>query len=355
MDSYRIDTHKLMYHVKRVNKWLAGELVYPLYIEMSPAGLCNHRCTFCALDFMGYKKRFLDADILSQRFAEMGHLGVKSVMFGGEGEPLLHRDIGRMTRDASRAGIDVAITTNGVFFGQGLAEEILCCTKWIKVSINAGDPATYARIHNTREDDFAKVLHNLENAVRVKKKTKSQCVLGAQLLLLPENFHEVMLLAGLVKDIGLDYLVIKPYSHHPLTESSRYKNISYEGLDDMCRQADSLRSDDFEVVIRRDTMQRWNKQYRRYHHCRALPFWSYIDSAGNVWGCSMYMGDDRFLYGNIHRNSFQEIWEGAARRHSLHWVENELDTGNCRVNCRMDKVNTYLWELENPPDHVNFI
>ncbi|MBI5558938.1 MAG: radical SAM protein [Deltaproteobacteria bacterium] len=355
MDSYRIDSHKLMYHVKRLNQWLAGELVYPLYIEISPAGLCNHRCTFCALDFMGYRKRFLDSDIFKQRFAEMARLGVKSVMFGGEGEPLLHKDIGRMTRDANVAGLDVAFTTNGVFFLQGLAEEILDRTRWIKVSINAGTPETYAMIHNTSGDDFAAVLHNLENAVAVKKKFGSPCILGAQLLLLPENFNEVLLLAGLLKDIGLDYLVIKPYSHHPLTKSSRYKNISYDGLDDMCRQAENFRSADFEVVIRRDTMQRWNDQCRRYRHCRALPFWSYIDSAGNVWGCSMYMGDNRFLYGNIHSNSFQEIWEGEARRSSLCWVESELDAGSCRVNCRMDKVNTYLWELENPPAHVNFI
>ncbi|MFH1305232.1 MAG: SPASM domain-containing protein, partial [Candidatus Omnitrophota bacterium] len=69
----------------------------------------------------------------------------------------------------------------------------------------------------------------------------------------------------------------------------------------------------------------------------------------------VYLGDERFLYGNIYENTFREIWEGEKRRRSLRWVENELDTAKCRINCRMDEVNRYLWELRNPSKHVNFI
>ena len=52
MDKYRIDSHKLVYHVSRVNGWLNGENIYPIYAEISPSGACNHRCSYCALDFM---------------------------------------------------------------------------------------------------------------------------------------------------------------------------------------------------------------------------------------------------------------------------------------------------------------
>ncbi|HAB51888.1 MAG TPA: radical SAM protein, partial [Ignavibacteriales bacterium] len=51
MDKYRIDSHKLMYHVSRINDWLEGKIIYPIYAEISPSGACNHRCTYCALDF----------------------------------------------------------------------------------------------------------------------------------------------------------------------------------------------------------------------------------------------------------------------------------------------------------------
>ncbi|MCX5713155.1 MAG: radical SAM protein, partial [Candidatus Omnitrophica bacterium] len=93
MDKYRIDGHKLIYHVERVNDWLKGKNIYPVYMEVSPSGSCNHRCVYCALDFMKYRSRFLDTAIFKNRLGEMGKLGVKSIMYAGEGEPFLHKNI----------------------------------------------------------------------------------------------------------------------------------------------------------------------------------------------------------------------------------------------------------------------
>ncbi len=102
-------------------------------------------------------------------------------------------------------------------------------------------------------------------------------------------------------------------------------------------------------------MKKWDENVRGYSRCLALPFWSYIDAGGHVWGCSVYLGDERFLYGNIYENSFQEIWKGKKRADSLGWVEKKFDSSHCRVNCRMDEINCYLWRLRNPVEHVNFI
>ena len=80
-----------------------------------------------------------------------------------------------------------------------------------------------------------------------------------------------------------------------------------------------------------------------------------IDAGGNVWGCSVYLDDERFLYGNIYDQSFQEIWLGEKRKISLRWVETQMDASECIVNCRMDEINRYLWDLKNPFKHANFI
>ena len=355
MDQYRIDSHKLHFHIPRLHEWLQGETVYPIYAELSPSGMCNHRCTFCALDFMGYRKKFLDTEMLQERLAEMGRLGVKSIMFGGEGEPLLHKDIARLVQTAYAGGIDTAFTTNGVLLDAARAERIIDLSQWVKVSLNAGTPQTYARIHQTRPADFGKVLDNLAYAASYRARVGSSCVLGAQILLLPENRGEISLLARQAKDTGLDYLVVKPYSHHPATVSERYKDIRYEDIEEICAEAQRFSDEKFRVIIRADTMQAWNHSARSYQRCLALPFWSYIDASGNVWGCSAHLGDERFRYGNIYDESFEQIWQGQRRRESLHWVEHELNAAECRINCRMDKINQYLWELQHPPDHVNFI
>ena len=46
MDAYRIDDHKLMFHVHRVAKWLDGDLVYPIYVEISPSGRATTAARF---------------------------------------------------------------------------------------------------------------------------------------------------------------------------------------------------------------------------------------------------------------------------------------------------------------------
>jgi GTP 3',8-cyclase len=355
VDKYKIDSHKLMYHVPRVYDWLKGENIYPIYMEVSPSGACNHRCLYCGLDFMGYKPNYLNTEILKDRLSELGNLGIKSIMYAGEGEPFLHPDMVSIIEHTKESGIDVALTTNGVLLRKEKVERVLINTEWIKVSINGGTRETYAIVHQSKPDDFDKVIENLSFAAKIKKDKGYKCVLGMQLVLLPENRHEVVSLAKLAREICMDYLVIKPYSQHPQSKANRYSAIKYSDLVCPFEELDEINSDDFSVVFRNNAIKKWDRKLRSYQRCLALPFWSYIDSFGNVWGCSVYLGDERFCYGNIYKNSFKEIWEDGKRQKSLQWVEDELDTSQCRVNCRMDEVNRYLWELKNPSNHVNFI
>ena len=362
-DKYRIDSHKLIYHPHRVAQWFdsyddweKAKKIYPIYLEVSPVGFCNHRCTFCALDYLGYQKTKLDFDILKERLTELSNLGIKSIMFAGEGEPTLYKELPSVLDYCTDINIDTSLTTNMVPFTEKNIDSFIRNCKWIKISINGGNAENYAQIHRTNKKDFDKVINNMNMAVEIKNEKKYKCTLGAQLLLLFDNCDSVIELAERLEEIGLNYLVVKPYSQHLSSNTSKYKEIDYSKYLYLEEGLEKYNSEKFKIIFRVQTMSKMIENVERYKKCNSVPFfWAYIMADGSVYGCSAFLGNEKFYYGNINEKTFQEIWEGDRRKKGYEYVKDSLDIKDCRINCRMDEINRYLWELKNPSEHVNFI
>ena len=363
MDRFKIDGTKIKYHPQRVAEWyskrdswdLAKDIV-PVYIEISPVGACNHRCTFCAVDYIGYKSLFWDTEKLCERLTEMGDAGVKSVMYAGEGEPLLHKDMAKITTHSAQEGIDVSFTTNGVMLNNAFVDEALESTSWIKVSLNGGDAQTYANIHRSKEKDFEKVFQNLEYAVKFRNEKKAKCAIGAQMVLIPENLDSAENLVKRGREIGLDYVVIKPYSQHLASHTHQYKEVDYQPMIELKEKLDAYATDDFNVVFRIAAMTRHLDGKKHYERCHATPYlWAYLMADGDLYGCSAFLKNEDFNYGNLNEKSFMDVWTGPKRQANFEQMKNGFDLSKCRHNCRMEVVNLHLEDLTNPPEHVNFI
>ena len=354
MDDWHIDGHKLTYHPARVAQWLeAGDdwekakKVYPIYWEITTSAACNHRCTFCSVDAIGYPAILFDERILSERMAEAARLGVKSVMFGGTGEPLVHKRISAITTSATDVGLDVAFTTNGVLLDR--LEPISRCT-WIKISLNAGRQETYAAIHKTKPEDWDRVWSGIERAV----KRKGKCTIGVQCVVLPENVYEMRELASLCVDAGVDYLVLKPYSQATFMLSHQYEGVDYKAMRSYLEAVKDFDTPTFKVIYRANAMQQEMTGRHGFSKCNATPFfWCYAMADGRVFTCSAHLLDDRFCIGNLNTHSFQEIWEGEKRR--INWeMMREFNIKQCRLSCRMAQPNKYLQDFERI-SHRNFI
>lgn len=351
-DKIRMDSHKLIFHPERVAGWQKGENIYPIELEVSLTNACNHRCIFCAVDYTGYQPTMLDKDILKKNIPEFAKKGVKSIIYAGEGEPLLHKNAPDIINRTKENGIDAAMSTNGVLLTPDVSKECLASLTWIRFSTAAITDRTYEKIHQCRQGDLSLVLSNMEEAVRVKRDQKASTTIGVQLLLLPDNKREVVPMAKELKQIGVDYFTVKPFSQHP--QSRNILQVDYQEMMDVEQELIELATEDYKIYFRAHSMQKLTCR-RDYSQCLALPFMVYIDAKGNLWPCIVFMGNKELSYGNLYQESFQDIWEGDRRKQLVEYFSKMDLEQNCRELCRLDEMNKYLNELKHPGEHVNFI
>lgn len=351
-DNIRIDSHKLIYHPQEVSRWLKGENVYPIELEVSLTNACNHRCIFCAVDYAGYKPIMLDKEVLLNNLKEISTRGVKSIIYAGEGEPLLNKNAPDIINKTKEYGIDAAMSTNGVLMTPDISRECLKSLTWVRFSTAGITNSTYEKIHQCKQGDLGKVLENMSVAVEVKKEQKLNTTLGVQLLLLPDNKNEIVTMAKELKNIGIDYFTIKPFSQHP--QSGNKIDVDYTNLLELEEELKDIATKDFKIYFRANAMKKLICK-REYKQCLALPFMVYMDSKGNLWPCIVFMGKDELKYGNLYEESFVNIWEGERRKEIVNYFNHMDLQKNCREICRLDEMNKYLDELVHPGEHVNFI
>ncbi len=357
MDKYLIDGHKLYWHLDRVKQWQEKRVIPAIYIEVSPVAFCNHKCIFCGIDFAMQKKVQLGTEIFCKRLEEMGKLGVRSVMFAGEGEPLLHKELAKLVRTAKNAGIDVSITTNGTMENHDVWKEILPHLSWIRFSVDAGTALIYAKVHNVPVSWFDKTIGSIKETVRIKKDYNLDVTIGIQFLIIEENLNDIENALRLFSGLEVDYVSLKPYSLHPQMVNKKDVIYTQETMEYVQNIVNKYRGrTKTEINFRKDTLEKYMKKKKNFRHCRALPFWGYISSKGDFYTCSVFIGDERFKVGNIYAEDMQSIMNGKLRRNSILHGEKKLNIEQeCRLNCRMAKVNEFLELLEAKPKHINFI
>ena len=117
MDKYLMDSNKMMWHPERVAKWLNGETIAPLHIDVGLSKGCNIRCHYCfgIMQENLYKQGthiYFQRKPLMRYLRDAGEMGVKSMGFIGEGEPTLNPHLYEAIDIGTNAGIDTVSYTH---------------------------------------------------------------------------------------------------------------------------------------------------------------------------------------------------------------------------------------------------
>lgn len=353
VDKYIMDGHKLYWHLDRVNDWLNGKRIAPLYIDMGINQTCNIACKYCYYAIPENRTdKFIPTNVLIRFLRDCAEIGVKAIGFLGDGEPMLHRDVYEAVIEGSKAGLDMAIATNGISIRHERLKEFLESLVWIRFNISAASPNKYEKVMGTPKKNYFKVIDNIKKCIELKKKYEIRVTIGIQMVLISECVKEIVPYARLGKELGVDYAVIKQCSENTSVKQKLTIN-SYEKYESLMKEAESYSDEDYDVIIKRKKMHYKKRKYDRCYGCEFLP---QISGTGDVYCCGNFFGKKEFLAGNIINESFKDIVFGKKYKQIMDKVKNEVDVHNqCGYKCRQNEINEFLWMLRNPSQHVNFI
>jgi radical SAM protein with 4Fe4S-binding SPASM domain len=165
-DWMELELNKQLQRLKYIETVLSGNAYCnypPRRIIIEPTNYCNVSCVHCVHDgTMTRKKGYMDLGVFRKILEDVKDWNrTTEICLFQHGEPLLHKDITKMTR---LAGIEydffTKMNTNGVALTKELSEKLIRSgLDYIVFSLDAITPKTYAKIK--RRDYFKRVINNI--------------------------------------------------------------------------------------------------------------------------------------------------------------------------------------------------
>ncbi|MFH1442345.1 MAG: radical SAM protein [Candidatus Omnitrophota bacterium] len=367
MDELILDGHKLNWHKDRVEAWLRGERIAPITIDCALTRRCSYKCVYCYGKLQANDEKKMTKDVIFRFLDDAAEIGVKAISFVSDGEstcsPYLYEAILR----GKSNGLDMALGTNGFLLKDARLEGILPALTYLRFNISAAEPKRYAEIMGCKESNLLKVINTIKKSIEIKRENNLSVTIGLQMVLLPQFADQIIPLARLGKEIGVDYTVIK----HCSDDEDGNLDVNYSKYFDLIgllKEAESLSSDNYIVKAKWSKILSGGK--RIYTQCYGAPFIMQFSGSGLVAPCGMLFNSKykKYHIGNICEKPFKEIWKSDR-----YWkiitllASDKFNAQNmCGSLCLQHKVNEFLWELKRNntglpeafdkiPQHVNFI
>jgi radical SAM protein with 4Fe4S-binding SPASM domain len=146
---------------------------FPQWVQVEVTNACNLDCVMCPRRSMDRPVGFMDRGLFSALIAEMRPLRryVEGLALMGLGEPLLHRDLIAMSREAKAAGFaHVYTSTNAQLLTPEVSERLVRDGGFDRVifSVDGANEATYEAIR--ARGNYARLVENVEAFLAIKRR-----------------------------------------------------------------------------------------------------------------------------------------------------------------------------------------
>jgi MoaA/NifB/PqqE/SkfB family radical SAM enzyme len=325
---------KLLSYRDDVMRWLMGEPVTPICLEIQPTERCQHRCPDCqakyslrtsAVRLRARSGHDLDLSLLRSLW-DSPPSGV--VISGNTGDPLLHPRIANLLGILIDRAIPYVLICNG----EGVTPEIAAIAantaRGIRISLDAFDADSFRRAHGVAGGAWERVISGVRTLIESRLNTPSgtRCAIGVGYLTDDRTKAGMLSATILARTLGMDYIQFRPYHY-------RADNISAEF--DACLE---LADEKFQVLASGQKYSSAGNRTRGYSVCHASAFYSVIDARGDVYICCHHVGNPAARLGSLRDTDWQTLLASRLR----HRVLSGFQIDNCVPLCRLDNHNRTL-------------
>lgn len=262
----------------------------PKSVKIELTARCDLKCFFCATSFKLRQKGDMDWDLLCRLLLEMRQEGVEEIGLFYLGESFLYKRLPEVIGFAREVGYSyIFLTTNGVLV---TPERVRACMEAgldsLKFSFNWANPEQAKAV--TQVDIFAKVVHHIKEARRVRddvqSRTGHRCGLYASSIQYDGEQRDKM-----EKAVAL----IQPFidQHYWLPLYSQAGLISVEGTQPVAGNIGR-------IGALRDPLPCWS-----------LFTEGHVTYDGRLSACC-FDHDGRFHMGDLKTTSFMKAWHSEA-------------------------------------------
>lgn len=318
-----LDSHKLSYHMDRVEAWEAGERIAPVSVDMALTRACGAMCSFCyAMMQESQARSSVSVPLALNLLDDFAAVGIRSVSLVSDGESTLSNAYVPFIQHAAKLGIDVGNATNGWEWEPEKIEQVLPHLTWVRFTVAAGRPESYADIMYKGPEHtkvFDRAMEHIRYAVELKRRKSLPVTLGIQMVLMPSLREEIIPFARLGLDLGVDYAVIK----HCSDDEQHTLGIDYsqyESLHDLLVQAESMSNERTKVIVKWNKIKDGDKpSYKRFY---GPQFLLQISGSGLVAPSGMFFNArySKLHIGNFTEERFIDIWKSERYWRAMNYL-----------------------------------
>ncbi|MFH1616605.1 MAG: radical SAM protein [Planctomycetota bacterium] len=337
MNDNQFSSMKIFCHADKIARYQAKETAFPVSVDLSPSNFCNHGCVWCVYSkFLEKSKEILNKDVLLQLIADLKTIGARGINFTGGGEPLTNKFTVDAMEKAHDLGIDVGLITNGALLNRDSIGRLKRICKYIRISLDAGAPGTYSRLHGVDMNEFKKVLSSIE--LLGKTDVTNECAVGVQLLQVAENRKETSSIVQRLKDFRIDFVEIRPAIDidNTINEVTEINEADIDHLE-------GFGGEHFKVMVRHERFKMCSGYGKDYNKCISPHFIAAFGADGNVYTCCEFLGSKNYILGNFVNESLEDIFQFNRMEKKL----GELNLSKCPKYCKTELINQAFNRLCN--------